>query len=111
MKKMTILMAIFAFVSVGLLTAIGLDTKYSLKAYHTLENDLVESAQMYIETNKLTVMTGESTQVSVDTMLNDGLLSSNSVNGDNCNGYVVIKHDLNGYDYLPYIKCNKYETN
>ena len=111
MKKLTVFMTIFIVFLVGVLLYIGYSIENSNKEYLALENDLVEIAKAYIIKGKLSVVSGSSIQIKTSEMIQDHYLNNNlEVNGDKCDGYVTIKRGIDNYEYIPYIKCDKYES-
>jgi hypothetical protein len=110
MKKLTIMMTIFMLFLTGSLLYIGLSIQNSNKPYKALENDLKEIAQSYISTEKVGVNVGSSIELSTKKMIEDNIIDEVKVEDDTCDGYVEIIHNMDGYSYKTYIKCDKYET-
>lgn len=99
-----------ASVLVGTLTYIGIKFEEKVKDYQILESDIEESAQIYMEVNKLELEYKEMVKIKTSKLLEDGILKSTSVNDDECSGYVVIRKKLKGFSYDAYIKCENYTT-
>ena len=101
MKKMIIIWVIIAITLSGSLLFIGFNVKKHNQEYLTLENDLVEAADVYIKTKDITLM---------DTLVEETILNSELKDKLKCDGYVTIKKSLSKYEFKPYIKCDGYET-
>jgi len=110
MQRIKIMMVLMALLLTGGLLFIGLSIQNKNKEYTALENDIVENGKVYVEINIINLALNESTQVSLDKMVTDGYLSSETIQKENCSGFLTIKRTINGYTYTPYIKCNDYET-
>lgn len=110
MKKMIIIWVIMALTLVGTLTYIGFKFEEQVKDYQILENDIIESAQIYIEINDIKLDYGESIKVKTSKLIEEKCLKSTEVDEDECTGYVVIKKNLKELEYNAYIKCDNYTT-
>ena len=110
MKKMTVFAVTFLLFLTGALLYIGYNMKNNFKKYIAYENDLIDVAKTYVLTNKIELEVGKSFELTIDQMLNDELLHTRKVEEDECNGNVLIKRTIGGYEYKPYIKCSKYES-
>lgn len=110
MKKTVIAMILFSFTMVGTLTYIGLKFEESVEEYNVLENDMEEAALIYMDVQKLDLGVGETYEVSINTLYEDKLLETTTVNDDECEGYVIIKKDFSKYECDAYIKCEDYTT-
>ncbi len=110
MKKITIAMVFLAVCLVGTLTFIGLQFQEDIKPYRSYENDLVESAQVYMDMNKPLLDVGESITLELTKLIEDKLVTTDVVEEDKCTGHVTIKKTYNGIEYTPYIECGDYKT-
>lgn len=110
MKKTKILFVIWAIIVliiIGLLTTLGFILKFKNEKYHDLEEQLVESANLYAH-NELLLEEKEFV-VSTDELIEKKYLESSKVSDDVCSGYVIITND-GKFHYDAYIKCSKYTT-
>jgi len=73
MKKMIIIWIILAVGLVGTLTFIGLQFQEDIKIYRGYESDIVESAQVYMEINKLKLDKGEKLKLETSKLIKDKL--------------------------------------
>lgn len=110
MKKMIIIWIIMAFAMVGTLTYIGFKFEEKVKDYQALENDIIESAQIYMELNDLDLDLGESLKLKTSKLIEDGYLKGTDVDEDTCDGYVVVKKGIKDFEYNAFIKCENYTT-
>ena len=102
----------FIFISflVGCLVYIGKAIERKNQNYNTYERELVEYAKIYFAEKKMSLGVGESIEINMNTLIEEELLKTSKVNEDECNGFVTVKRNIDGYSYTPYIKCNKYES-
>ena len=110
MKKLTIISVIFLGFLFCSLLYIGYNIKQQNLPYKAYEHDMEEATKTYIMTNKIIVNVGTTHKLELEKMLSDGMMATNKVNEDVCDGYVNIKRTVSGYEYTPYIKCKNYET-
>lgn len=110
MKKMIIIWIIIAITLSGSLLFIGFNVKKHNQEYLTLENDLVEAADIYIKTKDITLKTNEEKKILMDTLVEETMLNSELRDKLKCDGFVTIKKSLSKYEFKPYIKCDGYET-
>ena len=110
MKKLTIMMVLFAALLTGTLYFIGIRIQSANKPYRTLENNMIEAAHVYVESNEVSVSVNDKIQIKLDKLIEDKYIETKEVNEDICDGYVEIKRNIDGYKYIPYINCNNYET-
>jgi len=110
MRKMTIFMVIFMLFLTGSLLYIGLYIQNKNKNYTAYENDLIDIARTYVQTEQIELQVGGSYELTIEQMVKDSLLHTTKVDEDECNGNVLIKRSIGGYEYKPYIKCSKYES-
>ena len=110
MKKITIAMTISAVFLVGMLTAYGFLFSEKISGYTTLEADLEEAAQMYFDTEKIKLSSGQTMRLKASTLLELNLISELNVDKDECKGYVIANKKISNYTYKGYIKCSNYTT-
>lgn len=110
MKKMMIVWFIIAVSLVGILTFIGFQYQKSINKYKTLENDLVESADIYIKNSEINLKSGESIKITSKKLIENKFIDSLNIDDEDCEGYVIVKKSLHNYDFKAYIKCEKYTT-
>lgn len=110
MKKITIAMTVSAIFLVCILTTYGFLFSEKISGYTTLEADLEEAAQMYLDTEKIKLSSGQTMRLKASTLLELDLIENLNVEKDQCNGYVIANKKISNYTYKGYIKCNKYTT-
>lgn len=110
MKKMVICWVILIVGLVGVLTYIGFTYEKSVSEYKSLEADLVESADAYININKINLNIDETLIISDEKLMEASLVRSMNIESDECQGYVEIKKSINKTDYKAYISCKDYQT-
>lgn len=108
-KMMTAWLTITSMLILSLLF-IGLNVEKHNKEYKTLENDLVEAADVYIKTKDVDIKTNESKKISIDMLIEENIIKSDQKDKLKCDGYVIVKKKINKLDFSPYIKCDEYET-
>lgn len=92
------------------LIVIGLNIGAENRDYVALENDLKESASVYIKTNEIDLNVGEAIKLDDNILKKANLVTELKVNNDECSGYVKVKRNTTNYEYNAYIKCGKYTT-
>jgi len=80
------------------------------KKYKMLENELEESASLYIIKTKTQLTKGDKFKITEKMLEEELLLPVMKVDDDKCTGSVEVTKKLDEYAYKPYIKCNKYES-
>ena len=108
-KMMTAWLTITSMLILSLLF-IGLNVEKHNKEYKTLENDLVEAADVYIKTKDVDIKANESKKISMDMLVEENIIKSDQKDKLKCDGYVIVKKKINKLDFSPYIKCDEYET-
>jgi len=109
MKGVYVIWAIVVLVLIIGLTFIGFNYKSKMKPYKELEVNLTEATKKYVELKFLYPNEGEVTTIKLDELIEEGLISGLSVNGDKCDGYINLTY--NGvYNYDSFIKCDNYKT-
>ncbi len=108
-KMMTAWLTITSMLILSLLF-IGLNVEKHNKEYKTLENDLVEAADVYIKTKDVDIKANESKKISMDKLIEENIIKSDQKDKLKCDGYVIVKKKINKLDFSPYIKCDEYET-
>ena len=110
MKKMMFAWVTITSMLILALLFIGINVEKHNKEYKTLENDLVEATDVYIQTNDIEINLNESKKIVMDTLIEENLIKSNLKDKLKCDGYVIVKKKINKLDFNPYIKCEDYET-
>ena len=110
MKKMMFAWLTVTTMLILSLLFIGLNVEKHNKEYKTLENDLVEAADVYIKTKDIDIKLNESKKISIDELIEENVIKSESKDKLKCDGYVIVKKKINKLDFSPYIKCDEYET-
>ncbi len=110
MKKMVAAWVAITTMLILSLLFIGLNVEKHNKEYKTLENDLVEAADVYIKTKDIDIKLNESKKISMDELIEGNVIKSESKDKLKCDGYVIVKKKINKLDFSPYIKCDEYET-
>ena len=110
MKKMIIIWVVIAVMLVGTLTFIGLQFQESVKFYRAYENDIVESAQIYMQVKDIDLDVKETKRIDINELITEKYLETNQVEEDTCAGYIIVEKTYTGYEYFPYIKCEDYTT-
>lgn len=110
MKKMMFLWVTITIMLVLSLLFIGKNIEKHNQEYVTLENDLVEAADIYIKTKDITLKMNEEKKILMDTLIEETVLNSELKDKLKCDGYVIIKKSISKYEFRPYIKCDEYET-
>ena len=110
MKKMVICWIILVGGLVGVLTYIGFSYEESVSSYKSLEADLVEYADTYINMNNINLAIDEKLIITDEKMRENNLIQSMSIDSDECTGYVEVKKSINKTNYKAYIKCRSYTT-
>ena len=110
MKKMY---ACWIFLMVVLLSALlffGYAYIDSISGYQSLEADMVEAGDFYLNINNIELSVGESIRLESKQLIEAKTINSMEVEDDKCEGYVEIKKNISNYDYKAYIKCNEHTT-
>ena len=110
MKKNVILMVLFSIMFVGTMLYIGYSLQYQNKDYKEKESELKEIAQMYVSLDKVKLTEGKSADIQIEQMKKDGYITEVKVHDNECTGYITVKKKYNEYQYIPHIKCGKYES-
>ena len=110
MKKMYAAWIFVIGVLMLALLVIGYNTSNKNKEYKAREQDMIEQASSYLTKNDINLSVGESLKLDQKRLIDSGLLQSNKVKDDECDGYVKITRNQSGYDYRAYIKCKNYTT-
>lgn len=110
MKKMIICWIVLVGGLVGVLTYIGFNYEESVSSYKSLEADLVEYADTYININNINLAIDEKLIITDEKMREDSLIQNMDIDSDECTGYVEVKKSINKTNYKAYIKCRDYVT-
>jgi hypothetical protein len=106
-------MKILGFFSVTLIVILFCITFTQMnndKKYKVLENDLEESAGLYMIKANILLTKGEKYQITDKMLEEEQLLPDMKVDDDECSGSVEVIKKLDEYVYNPYIKCKNYES-
>ena len=110
MNKKTTILGIFSISLIMVFFIISFVEINSNTEYKELENDLKESASLYMLKANVFMTKGEKIKIT-DKMLKDTeLLPDMTVGEDECIGSIEVVKKFDEYVYSPYIKCNKYES-
>lgn len=109
MKKTSIVCISLVVMLFATLVAIGLIYKNKSKKYKDLENKLVEITKTYTASDFNFPLNTEEIVITYEELKNAGLIKKLEVEGQKCNGYVIMTFD-NVTEYKGYIKCDKYKT-
>ncbi len=110
MKKMVICWIILIVGLVGVLTYIGFTYENSVNEYKSLEADLIESADAYMNINNINLSLDEYLVITDELLREADLIKVLNVDSDECTGYVEVKKNINKTDYKAYISCKDYQT-
>jgi hypothetical protein len=108
MKKILIVWTLIAVILISGLTFVGFKIKEQNKPYRLLESELESKAEALIGEYPSLINNGNILEI--DDFLNNNYEVDMTVNGDKCEGYVLIEKKLSIYSYKAYLKCNSYET-
>ena len=112
MKEMRIISIVWGLLLVAVfsvLTFFALKWKNETEPYLNLEESLVSATKKYYESAYSYPNKGEQVTIKYSELKSENAIESLSYNGDECDGYVVVKN--NGViEYNGYIKCNNYTT-
>lgn len=89
--------------------------KSSSGSYEQIENNMVNAAKRYYETNKDKLPKEENgtIKISVETLIDEGLLNeikNPSNKSSSCSGYVEVTNLGEEYAYTPFLECEGYES-
>lgn len=111
MKVMQIVWGIMIIAIVGTLTFIGFFYNRKLNDYQKYEKTLKKACEQYIDKNFLyQEVDKKDYKVSMDTLVEEGLITETKVNDNECKGYVIVSKNGMVYEYKAYIDCDKYKT-
>lgn len=110
MKKMMATWIFLVLVLTSALFTIGLTTIKQNEKYKTIESDLVEAAQGYLEINDIKLSTGKKLEITLSDLESENILPNMSVDGDECDGSVTAVKGVSEITYKAVIKCKNYET-
>ena len=110
MKKMLVTWILLMTLMSGTLLYIGYQIKTTDGPYMALEKNLEEAAYGYIKINDLSLSFNEKIRINLDTLVDQNLIKTTSVDDDPCEGYVIAKKGVGGVDYEAYIKCTNYSS-
>ena len=111
-RNMLIIVGIFVLVAIILLIAQGCSNKKM--SYSKIEEKLVSASKKYLK--KVDLLPKIESGISVvgsEVLISNGYLKSfeKMTDSKNCLGKVYVQKNGEYYDYIPYLKCDDYETN
>lgn len=108
-ELLAVIVILAIIIAVAVPTIGNLIDNAKTNAHIANEGMLLKAAKYYTGINNanLPQNIGETVQISVDTLISNGYISSiYDVNNAECNGYVLIrKLDDNNFDYSPHLNC------
>ena len=113
MKKITILWIILIILLLSVLLFIGINVSKRTKPYTSLENTIVENMKVYYgheENLKKLPEKNKISKINIEELNNFGIKTTLEVNGENCEGYGIVKGKSIGFTYKSFIKCENYTT-
>lgn len=108
MKKVLVLWILVAIFAFGGITYLGFVIKKENEPYHQLEKALEKQAIAL--TGSIPSFLAGGKKLTFEDLNKNGYTVNRTVNGDFCDGYVLIEQSMSFYKYIPYIKCSKYTT-
>ena len=110
MKKMYVLWSVIIIFLLGIVLFIGYNMFFKDKEYKKLETNMEDTVSKYLgQYIQEYPKTGEK-KINITNVIDKGYKIDLSVNGDVCDGYVVVKKVSIAYEYDGYIKCDEYIT-
>ena len=113
LKKMRIISyvwgSILVIIVIGL-TVVGFIYKDHQKEYKNLEKQIEESAKKYVEEKFLYPEDKEKIKVTLEQLTSEQLIQDFKINGEDCDGYVIVYKNQGVFKYTPKIKCPKYQS-
>lgn len=105
MRKLTIIWGSILVVIFGLLIFLGFAWKEKVGAYKDVEEEL---KNIVIKYKDAATLENDSVKITLKELQEKKIIDKLSI--EDCDGYVIIKKNGYVYDYIPYIKCNNYQT-
>lgn len=109
MRMISILWGIVLFGIVLVLTIFGFIYKKQSKIYQEFEQVLSEKAKDYMD-KKGIYLENETHTISMDELVEENFLDTLEVNGNVCEGYVVVTNENARDSFKSYVDCKKYKT-
>lgn len=110
MKRLSIVWGITMLIIFGSLTAFGFFYKSKTSKYKELEEYLVKSESKYVNDFFLFPKGKDILKTSKAELIEKGYLESLEVDGETCDGYVMVQDTGTTFKYKAYIKCDNYVT-
>lgn len=110
MKKIYIVWTLIIILLLSVITIMGLSIINRDKEYKTLEKDMEQVVSKYLGQYIEEYPKSGVKRVNITDVINKGYELELNVNGDVCDGYVLVEKVSIAYEYNGYIKCNNYLT-
>lgn len=110
MKRLSIIWGALLISIVILLTVFGIIYNKKNKIYTDMENDLENATKKYIEKSFAYPKDNKELRVEYSDLKESNLIKELKVDGEKCNGYVIVKNNSMVYEYKGYVKCPEYKT-
>lgn len=110
-RNLLIVIGVFVLVAIILLLFKGCGNKKL--TYSQAEKKLVSVSKKYFDKNNLLpTQEGQIAVVATDVLISNKYIKKfETLVGDTCEGKVIVQLNNEEYNYLPYLKCENYETN
>ena len=109
LNRIAILWGILLIIVFGVLTFFGLQWKAKTSGYFALETKIVDATKSYYTKDHSYPEEGNSVYITLDNLKEDNIIDDLSYNDDECDGFVIVKHDK-VITYTGYIKCHNYKS-
>lgn len=109
-ELLAVIVILAIILAIAVPTISSLINSSSIKAYQSNEKMMVKAAKTYMSTNESLYPSniGDTTEVTLNQLQVDNYISSITLSGSSCNGYVLItKVDTNNYSYKPNLNCSQ----
>lgn len=92
-----------------LLFCFGLVLEKKNKPYKEKEKELITISKIYTESQVWLPKNNETVRITIDELIENGLIKPIKVKDDKCNGYILVKKKQ-VLEYKTFLKCTKYKT-
>jgi len=106
MHYISIIWGILLFTIVGLLTAFGFYYKKQTQVYKEYEKTITKNTKEYLQNNAL--LPDEEIKISLEELIQNQVI--NVLEDKKCDGYIVVRPDMETHSYKTYLKCLNYKT-
>lgn len=110
MRKVSFIWGFFLVSLVVILTVFCLIYKHKSNDYKDLEKSLVEASKKYVDSKFLYPEESKQIRISFSELKESGVITELKKEEQECDGYVIVKHNGTVFDYYGYIQCPNYET-